>query len=211
MLPSAADLLSEATAATQTVQSGYVEMEIVTPLSGESTGALTFNIAGDFQIPDRSHITVTIGVIPIEMILIGLDTYIKNPLTRVWEDTAGSRLPFDVSSIASFSNVLSFGAFTTDFDPDVLDGFNLMGEEIVNGERTHYVRGTVGGQPLADLLDSPVPEGEMANVGFWIGVDDFRIRKVSIFPEGSGDMSTLIRVTATVSDYDKAVDIQAPV
>ena len=60
-----------------------------------------------------------------------------------------------------------------------------MGEELINGERTYYVRGTVGGEALADLLDSPVSEGEMANVGFWIGVDDSRIRKVSILPAGS--------------------------
>ena len=203
--------MSEATAAMQTVRSGYVELEIVTPLGGESTGDLTFNITGNFQVPDRSHITVTIGGIPVEMVLIGSDTYIRNPITQAWEDASDSRLPFDVSSISSFSNVLSFGAFTTDFDPEVLAGFTLVGEELINGERTYYVRGTVGGEALADLLDSPAAEGEMANVGFWIGVDDSRIRKVSILPTGSVGTSTLPRVTATVSYYDKAVDIQAPV
>ena len=195
----------------QTVQSGYVEMEIVTPLGGDSPTDLTFSITGNFQVPDRSHITVKIGVIPIEMILIGSDTYLKNPLSQAWEDAAQSRLPIDVSTIASFNNILSFGAFTTDFDAEVLAGFTVVGEELIGGERTFYVRGTVGGEALADLLDSPVAEGEMANVGFWIGVDDFRIRKVSILPTGSGDTSTLMRVTATVSDYDKPVNIQAPI
>ncbi len=201
--------MSEATAAMQTVRSGYVELEIVTPLGGESTGNLTFNITGNFQVPDRSHITVTIGVIPVEMILIGSETYIRNPITQAWEDASDSRLPFDVSSISSFSNVLSFGAFTTDFDPEVLAGFTLVVEELINGERTYYVRGTVGGEALADLLDSPAAEGEMANVGFWIGVDDSRLRKVSVLPTESG--GTLMQVTATVSDYDKPVDIQSPV
>ena len=201
--------MNGATAAMLTVQSGYVEMEIVTPLGGESPADLTFSITGDFQIPDRSHITVTIGVIPVEMILIGSDTYIKNPLTRVWEDAADSPLPFDVSSIASFNNVLSFGAFTTDFDPEVLVEFTLVGEELINGERTYYVRATVGGPALADLLDSPAAEGEMANASFWIGVDDFRLRKVSVLPTESG--GTLMQVIATVSDYDKPVDIQPPV
>ena len=143
------------------------------------------------------------------MILIGSETYIRNPITQAWEDASDSRLPFDVSSISSFSNVLSFGAFTTDFDPEVLAGFTLVVEELINGERTYYVRGTVGGEALADLLDSPAAEGEMANVGFWIGVDDSRLRKVSVLPTESG--GTLMQVTATVSDYDKPVDIQSPV
>lgn len=41
----------------------------------------------------------------------------------------------------------------------------LAGEELINCERTYYVRGVVGGEALAGLLDSPVPEGERANAG----------------------------------------------
>ena len=187
----------------QTVRSAYVEMEIVTQTGGETPLDLAMHITGDFQAPDRSHITTQIesgGIsITLEMILIGEDSYIRNPFTRAWQDAAESQVPFgDALPLAAFSNVLSFGAFTTDFAPDVLAGFTLVGEELINGERTYYVRGTVGGEALADLLDSPAAEGEMANVGFWIGVDDSRIRKVSILPTGSGDTSTLIRVTATV-------------
>ena len=211
--PSAAELLNAATDAMQTVQSGYVDMELVTKTGGETPLELVLHVKGDFQAPDRSHVTTQVasgGInITLEMILIGDNVYIRNPLSRAWEDADQSlfsgALPLD-----AFSNVLSFGAFTTDFNPEVLAGFTLVGEEPIGGERTFYVRGTVAGETLADLLDSPVAEGEMANVGFWIGVGDFRIRKVSILPTGSGDTSTLTRVTATVSGYDKPVDIQAP-
>ena len=177
---------------------------------------LEIRITGDFQLPDRSHITTQIGggglSVSFEMILVGGKSYIKNPFTGDWEDATQSSVPFsDALPLATFSNVLSLGAITANFEPEVLARFTLVGEELINGERTYYVRGTVGGEALADLLDSPVSEGEMANVGFWIGVDDSRIRKVSILPAGSSDTSTLMRVTATVSDYDKAVDIQAPV
>ena len=174
------------------------------------------HITGDFQTPDRSQ-TITeiragVFTINLEMILIGVDPYIRPVGTDAWSDPSESPIPFlDEVPFAASGNILSFGAFTTDFDPEVLAGFTLVGEELVNGERTYYVRGTVGGPALADLLDSPAAEDEMANMGFWIGVDDSRIRKVSILPAGSGDTSTLMRVTATVSDYDKAVDIQAPV
>ena len=200
----------------QTIQSGYIDMEIVTKAGGETPLDLEMRITGDFQLPDRSHITTRIGAgaltISLEMILIGAKAYIKNPFTGTWEDATQSAVPFsDALPLATFNNVLSFGAFTTDFDPDVLAGFTLVGEELINGERTYYVRGTVGGESLADLLDSPVSEGELANVGFWIGLDDYRIRKVSVLPAGTGGTSTLTRVTATVSDYDKAVDIQSPV
>ena len=208
--------MSEATAAMQTVQSGYIDLEIVTKAGGDTPLDLNMHITGDFQLPDRSHITTQIEAgalsVSLEMIIVGEDSYIKNPFTGAWENATQSSVPFsDTLPLDAFSNVLSFGAFTTDFDPEVLAEFTLVGEELVNGERTYYVRGTVGGEALADLLDSPAAEGEMANVGFWIGVDDSRIRKVSILPAGSGDTSTLMRVTATVSDYDKAVDIQAPV
>ena len=165
----------------QTVQSGYVELEIVAPSSVVSaTGDLTFNITATFKSLTAATSRSQIGVIPLEMILIGSETYIRNPITQAWEDASDSRLPFDVSSISSFSNVLSFGAFTTDFDPEVLAGFTLVGEELINGERTYYVRGTVGGEALAAARQSG-----RNNVGFWIGVDDSRIRKVSILPAGS--------------------------
>ena len=198
----------------QTVQSGYVDMELVTKTGGEMPLELVLHVKGDFQAPDRSHVTTQVASgglsITLEMILIGEDVYIKHPFTGAWEDAGqsqfGGALPLD-----GFSDVLSFGFFTTEFDADVLAVFTLVGEEPIGGERTFYVRGIMGGEALADLLDSPIAEGEMANVGFWIGVDDFRIRKVSILPTASGDTSTLMRVTATVSDYDKPVNIQAPI
>ena len=205
--------MSEATRAMQTVRSGYVDIEMVTPIDGEP---VTMRIKGDFQTPNRSQTITEIRAgfftITLEMILIGADPYIRPVGTEVWSDPSESSIPFlDELPFAAFGNILSFGAFTTDLDPEVLAGFILVGEELINGERTYYVRGTVGGQALAELLDNPVSEGEMANAEFWIGVDDSRIRKVSILPTGSVGTSTLPRVTATVSYYDKAVDIQAPV
>ena len=147
--------------------------------------------------------------IQLEIIAIGADSYIKNPITGAWDATPASATPF--------GNLLDFGAFVTDFAPAVIEGFTLVGEVQLDGERVYHLRGPVTGQALADLLDNPQAADDEGEVEDWIGVEDFLIRKTAVQAEAaveaedSGGMSTSkTQVVMTLSDYGKPVDIQPP-
>ena len=194
----------------EAVDSGHVEIDIKTETGGAVALDLGMRIAGDFQSPDRNHFTLELssgGIsIKLEMIVIGGESYVKNPLTGAWEANPESPTPF--------GNVLAFGAFNTDFDSEVVEGFTLVGEERLDGERVYHLKGPVSGGALADLLDdSQVEDGE-GEVEYWIGVEDFLVRKAGIQVEVPADDSGVdafrMQVVMTLSDYGKSVDIQAP-
>ena len=188
------------------VESGYVEIDIAVETAGET--GLGMRIAGDFQAPDRNRFTVRIsqgGIsIQLEMIVIGSDSYVKNPLTGMWDDRLESPTPF--------GNLLSYGAFAAYFAPEVAAGFTLRVARL-NGERVYHVRGPVTDETLVVLLDEAPVRGRQGEVEYWIGVDDSLVRRAEIrteSPAGDGAAATKTRVVMTVSGYGKSVDIQAP-
>ena len=69
------------------------------------------------------------------------------------------------------------------------------------------------GNALADLLnDSPV-QGRDGEVEYWIGTEDFLVRKIAIrseSPAGVGGAASVTEVVMTLFDYGKPVDIEAP-
>ena len=192
------------------VQSGYVEIDAKTETEDASVPDLGISIAGDFQTPDRSHLTMGIssgGIsITLEIIVIGEESYVKSPFADAWESNLENLTPFE--------NVLDFGAFNTDFDPEVVEGFNLVGEEQLDGEHVYHLKGTVSGEALADLLDDLQVGDGKGEVEYWIGVQDFLVRKTAIQAELSADdggtNALKMQIVMTLSDYGKPVDIQAP-
>ena len=78
------------------VESGSVEIDYAVETEGAT--ALGLRIAGDFQAPDRNRFTLRIsqgGInITLEQIVIGSDSYVKNPLTGKWEARPESATPF---------------------------------------------------------------------------------------------------------------------
>ena len=184
------------------VSSGYVEIDI-------TATNLSIRVTGDFQAPDRYHLTLQIGQggisIKLEMITIGRENYIKNPLTSLWETEA---LP-----LRPFNDLFEYGAFNTDFDPDTVAGFNLVGIVQLDDEHVYHLRGPVTGDALADLLDDSPVQGRHGEVDYWIGIEDSLVRRVAIrteVPAGSDGSTSVTEVVMTLSDYGKPVDIEAP-
>ena len=147
------------------VESGSVEIDYVVETEGAT--ALGLRIAGDFQAPDRNRFTLRIsqgGIsITLEQIVIGSDSYVRNPLTGEWEARPESATPF--------GNLLAFGAFNVDFAPDVAANFTL-GVTRFNGERVHHVTGRVTDEEIVDLLDLSPVRGRQGEVEYWIGIGD---------------------------------------
>ena len=199
-------MLDAASAAMRAVESGSVEIDYVVETEGAT--ALGLRIAGDFQAPDRNRFTLRIsqgGIsITLEHIVIGSDSYVRNPLTGKWEARPESATPF--------GNLLSYGAFAADFAPEAAAGFTLRAARL-NGERVYHVRGPVTDETLVVLLDDTPVRGRQGEVEYWIGVDDSLVRRAEIraeSPAADGAAATKTRVVMTVSDYGKSVNIQAP-
>ena len=96
----------------------------------------------------------------------------------------------------------------------MVEGFTLVGEERLDGERVYHLKGPVSGEALADLLDDSQVENGEGEVEYWIGIEDFLVRKTGIQVElpvdDSGADTFKMQVVMTLSDYGKSVDIQAP-
>ena len=189
----------------QAAESGSVEIDYT--VETEGAGTLGMRIAGDFQAPDRNRFTVRIsqgGIsITLEMIVIGSDSWVKNPLTGAWEDGAESPTPF--------GNLLDYGAFNVDFAPEAASQFTLRVARF-NGERVYHVTGSLTDREIVGLLDDSPVRGRQGEVEYWIRVDDSLVRRAVVSAESpAGDgATTTTRVVMTVSNYGKSVNIQAP-
>ena len=148
--------------------------------------------------------------VELELIAIGNDLYMKNPLTGEWETNTELALPIGTESF-------SMGAFGTDFQPEVAANFTLTGLEELDGERVYRLRGTVTGADLAELMDDQTASQGEADVQYWVGVDDYLVRKTEISFEDSGTdpltnaayMNQVTYVT-TLSAYNSPVTIEKP-
>ncbi len=206
--PSAIEILAASFAAMEAVQSMHLEMvaEIKIDSGGTETN-LPIKLVGDFQAPDRvrSSLSVSLGFfsIEVETIAIGDDVYTTDPLTGAWS----------LSSEAAFA----FPApadFATGTDLALLDPI-LLGIGELDGGKVFRLSGA----PPPDIFGT----GEvLSDAEFWIGVDDFLIRKITAEAEvgldaisgALGDVGisgpATISLTITISDYGKQFVIEAP-
>ncbi len=215
VLPSAQEVLNAVTAAMSSVTTAHVESDVVGRAAFGGTSAdFTVGLVGDLVIPDRSHLTMKMAVsgitVEFEIIAIGSDSYMKNPVTGEWEANVELAIPIGTESA-------SMGAFGTNFRPEVAANFTLTGTEELDGERVYHLTGTLTGADLAELLDDQSASQGEANIQYWVGVDDYLVSKTEIDFEDS-DTDPLTNVTylnqityvTTFSDYNAPVTIEAP-
>lgn len=191
------------------MDSGYVEVEATVKLAAEdgSQQSIAMEIAGDFQAPDRSRVSMSMdsddGSTEVEIITVEGTTYLKLSGIDMWV--------IGTDPITPYGDLFQFGPFSTDFEAGVIAGFGSPMREELASENVHYVRGTVSGDSLADLLDNVNDTDGEGEAEFWVGVDDFLVRKMVIearLPSEEGTVT--IQITMTLSDFGKPVDIQPP-
>lgn len=171
---------------------------------------------GDFQAPDRSqYATVVEGggfSLETETISVGRSSW-----TRVTNFVEG---PWEPDSEGPAGSVLTLGLFDMRFGPDTEEHFELLGEGELEGEAVYRLKGGAGAVWLPNVTSAT----DLANreVEYWVGASDFLVRKAVLHSEASFAVPTfsdqLVRETVrqtsdivvTLSDYGKAVDIQAP-
>ncbi len=213
-LPTAIEILRQTTSSMEAVQSAHIEMDITSAVEGESAFTAEIHVSGKFEQPDRTQFTMSLKsqgfTVEVEFISIGVESFIKNPLTGEWEA--------NLDAGDSFSDSLVSPAFETDFPADKAAQFELVGIESLDGESVYYLRSEVTGSDLVELMDDQSVSTAEGEVAYWIGVDDYLIRKIEIRAEQESER---IGIDAGVdivtnhfvielSDYNGEVDIVAP-
>ena len=212
--PPAAEILRRTTSAMEAVHSVHIEMDTSSALEGENGFTADIQLSGDFQLPDRTQATMSVKsqgfTIELEFIAIGEESYIKNPLTGDWEAT--------VDAGESLGSALAAPAFETDFPSDKAAQFELVGIESLDGDNVYYLRSEIDGPDLAELMDDQSVYTAGGELAYWIGVDDYLIRKIEIRAEqesdGIGINAGVDTITAhfviELSNYNQDVEIVAP-
>ena len=191
------------------LDSGYLEIDVKTEAEDGSVPDLSISIFGDFQTPDRSHLTMGISSggnsITLETIAVGEKSFVMSPLSGAWVINNESLTPFE--------SVLDFGAFKVGLGLQAAEGFTLVSQGQLGGEQVYRMKGIVVGEALADLLDDPQVKDGKGEVEFWIGIEDSLVRKMTLQVEptsGSGSGGLKMQIEMTLSAYGKPVDIQVP-
>ena len=196
------------------LQSGSLRSEVI-GLEGQIPQApMAFVTEVDFQAPDRSRSVLTTNAfwgVDIEQtsIQIGEDSYL-------WDLTSGGWYHYLGDSCVERPN-LQCGRLNLHFSAGEVDSIILHSVEELNGEMVYYLAGPVPYSVIWSLRSGEMSGGESelgpADAEFWIGVEDFLVRKLtSLFQDidsESGNPIT-VRSTITFSDFEQPMDIQPP-
>ena len=210
------EALAEASAASmRELKSAHIEADITTTAraTGEEEGSIEMRVTGDYQSPDRTRLSISLTFrgndFVADYITIANETYIQVPGT-------------DISQVSDSWDGLDLRE-TLRFDPDSMENLVLIGEEELDGEKVYHLKGSLASD--AEGLLNSVPGslvmvipigGVLVGVEFWIGVEDFLVRRTiqNIDIELSSDMGKggelSLELDMRLSDYGKSVDIQAP-
>ena len=134
-----------------------------TETESEMTISLTFE--GDSLSPDRTSARLTLGVsvflLEIDIVTIGSDVYLTNPMTGEWEVTSADE--FGIPNPV----LLVSGVFPA------LNDMKKVGEENIGEIPTFHLSGSVTSADL-EILGA-----DLESVDIWIGAEDSLLYRIS--------------------------------
>ena len=214
-LPPAQDILGRSSTAQEAVDSFHFDMEMLLQAgTGDISLEVPFNIAGDFQAPDRVRGTLSLSFaffnVESRFITIGDTEYVTNPETGEWE-----------IGTESISPIGDPGDFLRGDFLDEIGGLAVTGLETLDGLEAYRLSGTVSAETLGD----GETEGEL-EVTVWVQTEDDLVAQISVTgdveiePEIAGDELSLftgafpgqvtVSLTIRFSDFGEPVSIEAP-
>ena len=169
-------------------------------------GITLTSVEGDALFPDRAKLsaqTVVEGLgVNLEMglVQIGPQTYLRDPLSRVWRTTERGVLPFNfVGMHESLADALA-----------AMTGLTLSDGGQVDGVETHRLTGVVSPLAFAGLVLAAA-DGDALAVDVWIGRDDALPRNVRLIgrlvARDPPDMTRSLRL----ADFDRPVSVEPPI
>lgn len=201
--PDAHTLISQAQTAIQKVSSYHFNLAVDNP--GTSATLIIKSADGDILVPDKlkamANVLVLSSVVQVQMISIGSQQYVTNPLTGTWMPTSGLLDPRTLSDsrtgVAAILGHIQNPGTPTDSS--------------VNGTPCWNIDGTLDAKYLSGITGSGTPSGSTVAVTTCIGKSDslpYLIRMTGIATQG--DTSKTAR-TFKLSKFNEQLTITAPV
>ncbi len=182
-----------------------IDLDMTLVLSGPDIGddiEIAMRLTGVVEPPDRMKgtlLTSSQGMdAETELVVIGEESFVLNPLTSRWQRDVQSGTMFDPADLV--------------MDPADFEELELVGQETLDDAPVYYLSGRAAlpfnlGEPLGEM------NADM-RIEYWISQDDLTI--VRSTSEGDMDFGGMVDASATVSmtarmfDYGIPVDIVAP-
>jgi hypothetical protein len=162
--------------------------------------------SGGAVVEDRADLIAKTTLIEFGLALdmaivqIGAETYMRDPISRVWRTVEPGSLPFDFNAMNE--SVAEALAATTNLA--------LAGGDERNGVSTYLLTGLVRPQAFRGLVPG-APEGEPLELEAWIGREDSLPRTVrlsgKLIDDDPPEMVRLLHLT----DFDDEVSIEPPI
>ena len=177
--------------------------------ASESEMTISITFEGDSLSPDRTSARLILGVsvfvLEIEIVTIGTDVYLTNPMTGEWEVTSPEDFGIP-DPVLLISGVLPS-----------LNDMKIVGEERIAEVPTYHLSGSV------TLEDPEMLGADLESVDIWIGVEDSLLYRIStqgltnlddfglsLEDMGLGGEGT-IALQIDLSDFNEPVEIEPPI
>ncbi len=209
----ASDILTRVAQAMSKVQTSHFDMALTikgTPAAGGAQTTVTdLAFSGDIAMPDKLKGKMTVKVLgmslDIDMVTIGKDAYVKNPMTEQWQKSP-------VNEVAMFMD-------PKEVISDMVTGASSLqktGEEMIDGANCDRYEGSPSTKSVSEL-EVPFTEVGQSKVALWLDKQSGLPRKGTLSVQGKTDQQPLagmllqVDLVLKISDFDKPVTITAPI
>lgn len=206
----AADLLTKSQTSMKTVKSFHYTMEV-----GSSAGGQSFKGEGDFEMPDKVRITMsdTTGTVGnIQMIMVGNDTYMKQPGSDQYMSLGGLGGQNGLTGFSNPAQTASIAQFA--------DSASIVGDEKVDGIATTHVTFTYdvdkamkSAEQQTGSAVASTPTNMKAKGDMWIDKSTNYIHKMVFVTNATGPMpqtgssgASESTITLTYSKYNEPIN-----
>ncbi len=202
-IPDAKTLIKQAQAAIQKVSSYHFNLVVDNP--GTSATLVIKTADGDIVVPDRlkanANVLILGNVVQVQLITVGSNQYVTDPITNQWQRTTGLLDPRTLSDsktgvAAILGNIQNP---TTPVDANV------------DGTSCWSIDGTLDAKYLAAITGGGAPAGSIVKVTTCIGKSDslpYLIKMSGV--AAAGDTSKTVR-TFKLSKFNESLTITAPI
>jgi hypothetical protein len=200
----AAQLVQDSAARTGEVETFHFVLD-VRSAPVESTGLRLTSAEGDVVVPERAVSTDVSGTfagisLTTQLIAIGDDVWLKDPLTRDWTKLDVNTTP--ISLLDPAEGIL--GVMSR------VENAETAGTEEIDGVTVRRITGTAKASDVAPLVAVSSPRDAEVDITLWIGEDDQLLRRVEVSGAvGEEDSPDAVR-SFEVSRFDEPVAVEPP-
>jgi hypothetical protein len=200
---SASEIISQSSEKMEAVNSFHFILDQVGGGTPIAMGLEMTNAVGDIVRPDRLKATISgtfSGMfLEVQIITVGEEIYMTNPLTGKWE-----LLPAQFSILKVFDPNTGIAAIMK----GMVDLARLDDEEM-EGVICYHLSGSIASDKLRPITVTSV-EGVAIPIEVWIGEEDFLVRHIKLQGKiTEGEVEGIIR-TLKLSSFNEEVSIEVP-